>query len=74
MRLLANGTLDPAFGTGGIAVFTKSGRADSIAIQSDGRIVLAGFAAVPSAGNRGLVMRLEANGALDATLRHRRRL
>ena len=67
MRLLANGTLDPAFGTGGVAVFAKSGRADSIAIQSDGRIVLAGFTAVPSAGNRGLVMRLEANGTLDST-------
>lgn len=67
LRLLANGTLDPAFGIGGIVVATQSGRIDSIAIQSDGRIVLAGYASVPSAGNRGLVMRLEANGTLDTT-------
>ena len=48
MRLEANGSLDPTFGTGGL-VFTQIGgnsSASAIAVQTDGRIVLAGIASV----------------------------
>ena len=43
VRYTANGLLDTDFGTSGIETLAASGRADEVAIQSDGRIIVAGF-------------------------------
>jgi uncharacterized delta-60 repeat protein len=63
--------LDPAFGTAGKTSINIAGTADAanaVAIQSDGKIVLAGHAGVDggSNGTIGLV-RLTSNGAVDST-------
>lgn len=44
-RLTAKGSLDPAFGVGGIAIVPLAGDADAaaVALQPDGRIVVAGI-------------------------------
>lgn len=68
-RLNLDGSLDTSFGTGGkvlIAVGSGDDRANSVAIQTDGRIVVAGSA------NNGTnddfaVVRLNANGTLDTS-------
>ncbi len=65
-RYLANGTLDPSFG-GGVGIVTTdfgtaSDEASGVAIQADGRIVVAG-----SAGTSVAVARYNADGTLDAT-------
>ncbi len=68
-RYRANGTLDPAFGSGGKVItpimlgFTVSqDQANDIAIQPDGKIVVAGIAGLYSA-----VVRYNSNGSLDGT-------
>ena len=65
-RYAANGTLDPSFGSGGIVVteFAPGSFdfADDLAVQSDGRIVVAGEAAGDFA-----LARYTADGTLDAT-------
>jgi uncharacterized delta-60 repeat protein len=73
-RLLADGTPDPDFGTGGRAVIaldlTPNGAdiARAIALQSDGRIVLAGAAERnPGGAEAAIVVRLLPNGGLDAS-------
>ncbi|HEY3613517.1 MAG TPA: hypothetical protein VGK92_07425 [Gaiellales bacterium] len=67
LRLLPNGSLDPAFGVGGIATVEppapyRATRAEALAVDTGGRIVLAGEVDddVPA------VMRLLADGAPDA--------
>jgi uncharacterized delta-60 repeat protein len=71
-----DGTLDPSFGAGGKVTTDFFGFADgatSVAIQSDGRIVVGGFASfvgVRDGGQPGphlALARYEANGALDTT-------
>jgi uncharacterized delta-60 repeat protein len=69
-RLNTNGTLDAGFGTAGQARpdfpdFTGS-EANGIALQPDGRIVLAGYG-YKSGKNDLAVARLESGGALDPT-------
>src|SRR4029079_12128796 len=47
VRYLANGSLDPTFGTGGkatLAIPSMDGSARAVAVQDDGRIVIAGIA------------------------------
>jgi uncharacterized delta-60 repeat protein len=66
-RYLANGRLDPSFGSGGIATLSTAGAdaiesAEDVAIQPDGRIVLAG--ANPDAG---VIARFNADGTPDST-------
>lgn len=69
VRLLANGTLDPDFGTGGVANIPVGDGNDfawAVAIQPDGKIVVGGDSA------QGLdtdfsVIRLNPNGTLDTT-------
>ena len=69
VRYNANGTLDATFGTGGkvtTAVGTSDGAAYALAIQADGKLVVAG------ATNNGInydvaLVRYNANGTLDAT-------
>jgi uncharacterized delta-60 repeat protein len=64
-RYMSNGQLDPSFGTGGIAItsFTDSdAEINGIAIQPDGKIVVAGSSASAFA-----LARYLPNGALDTT-------
>lgn len=62
------GHLDPAFSTGGIFTFslnTNNGndnQANAVALQSDGKIVVAG-----QMGSRSGLLRLISNGSLDST-------
>src|SRR5262249_8603792 len=68
-RLNDDGSLDPTFGTGGKVTTRFSTVADDphgIALQPDGKIVVAGNTLVPPQGFRGLVVRYEADGTLDA--------
>jgi uncharacterized delta-60 repeat protein len=77
-RYLSDGTLDASFGTGG-KVITKfenrpdgiapgevSADADSVAVQPDGKIVVAGYANIEGEEDFALV-RYNANGTLDTT-------
>jgi uncharacterized delta-60 repeat protein len=67
VRLNTNGTLDSTFGTGGV-VTIKFGDIDEVltglAIQTDGKILVAGSA---FAGGSGLIARLNTNGSLDSS-------
>ncbi len=69
VRLNTNGTLDTSFDSDGIRLIDIAGGDDTargIAVQSDGKIVVAGVAAV--AGNNDFaVVRLNADGSLDTT-------
>ncbi len=66
VRLLENGTLDPGFGVDGKVTtpFAKFGSAEAVAIQPDGKIVIAG-GAQGIAGAEFLVARYLPSGALD---------
>lgn len=66
----ADGSLDPSFGSGGIARFSFSSSTDyasDLVVQPDGRIVIAG--AVYRAGEEfnGAAFRVRADGALDTS-------
>lgn len=68
MRFTSNGTTDTSFGTGGKTLFNNGGGQDEfgqVAIQPDGKIVVAGESRIP--GNRAdwIVARFDTNGALD---------
>ena len=70
LRYNSDGSLDSTFGTGGIVTNdVQTGSDDvvySIAIQSDGKIILAGYSDDGSNKNAALI-RLNANGTLDNT-------
>jgi len=73
-RLEANGGLDATFGTGGKVMVPfdlgtfKQDYAFGIALQSDGRIVLAGAAAIGAGADHDFAFaRLTSNGTLDTT-------
>lgn len=61
---LPNGTLDPAFGTAGLATasFVGSGFIDALAVQTDGKIVGAGYL-----NGQAAVVRFTASGSLDTS-------
>jgi|GEM_PF-4119953 len=68
-RLLADGSPDASFGTGGVATLDVEGGADlatAVALQPDGQIVVGGSA---TSGTRQpfAAARFDATGALDAT-------
>ncbi len=67
IHYLANGTLDPAFGIGGVStiqISTESDQAYSVAIQSDGKILITGRSG--GAGNKDVaIARVDKNGLLD---------
>lgn len=75
VRFLANGELDPTFGgdpVAGVVVydFTYQGKpspslGNSIAVQSDGRIIVGGLAWPDGQGAKPLVARLLSDGKLD---------
>ena len=63
-RYNTDGTLDPTFGTGGKVIVNFDGSSDralGMAIQSDGRIIIAG------GDNKVLIARLNPDGLLDQT-------
>src|SRR5437660_697142 len=69
--LLSGGSLDPTFGGGGVVttLIGTGGLAYAVAVQPDGKIVVAGEAA-PSAGSFAYhfaLARYNANGTLDTT-------
>lgn len=69
-RLLANGTYDTSFGSGGEAlwgwvIYTHT-RGTSIAVQADGKVLVGGWLASPTESDR-FVRRLTAQGQLDPT-------
>jgi uncharacterized delta-60 repeat protein len=65
-RLRPDGTLDAAFGTGGIArtSYLYGAQANAIALQPDGKIVIAGWISFASY-SEALVARFTADGAFD---------
>lgn len=63
-RYLANGTLDSGFGSAGLVVGPVVGRALAVALQADGRIVVAGDEPI---GQDFRIARYLANGSLDAS-------
>ena len=66
----AAGQLDSSFGKGGIFIAQNAGltntTASAVAIDSKGRIVIAGQAPLPS-GEQPAVVRLNSNGTLDTS-------
>ena len=68
-RLATDGSLDTGFGTGGSVIQTIGSGTDqalALALQSDGRIVVAGVASNGSDGDL-VVLRYTAGGVLDTT-------
>src|SRR5690349_1097145 len=64
-----SGTLDPSFGTGGIVTTDFAGAGDgafAIAVQTDGKLVVAGVAFINDVSNFALA-RYNSNGTLDAS-------
>jgi uncharacterized delta-60 repeat protein len=67
-RFLASGALDSSFGTGGAVtniIGTNGSSPNSIALQSDGKIVVAASASV--GGNDIAILRFNTNGSPDTT-------
>lgn len=67
--LSSPGVLDPSFGTGGKVVTSFAGDAGarSVALQGDGKLVVAGFANGGATADDFALARYNVNGALDAT-------
>jgi uncharacterized delta-60 repeat protein len=67
LRLTARGALDPEFGSGGVAALGGPDGQDpvAVAVQPDGRIVVAARASKEGAPGDFMLVRLEASGALD---------
>jgi uncharacterized delta-60 repeat protein len=68
--LLSAGALDPTFGSGGLVttVPSSAGNAEAMAIQSNGDIVVAGWAKDPRTGEQDfMVARYNLDGSLDTT-------
>lgn len=68
-RYLQNGGLDTTFGSGGrvtTAIGSSNDVANSVAVQSDGKIVVAGYVSI-GGYNDFAVVRYNANGTLDST-------
>jgi uncharacterized delta-60 repeat protein len=69
-RYNANGTLDASFGAGGVVLtpINGSGGASSVAIQADGKIVVAGYVSSPGQSYSDFaVVRLLPDGSLDTS-------
>jgi uncharacterized delta-60 repeat protein len=67
IRLNHDGSIDRSFGAGGISYFSeflgdfKFLQAQSVAVQDDGKLLIAGF------GNEGIIIRLHSDGKLDTS-------
>lgn len=70
LRIQPNGALDASFGAGGRVLTSLGDQSESsaraVAIQSDGKIVVAGYSYSPGTGYVIALTRHLANGALDA--------
>ena len=62
VRYTSDGTLDPSFGSGGIARLGGGAPARDVTLQSDGKIVVGG-----AAGGAFSLVRLNTNGSLDSS-------
>ena len=72
VALTRHGSLDPAVGGDGMVFTDVTPKADSpfaLAIQADGRIVVAGTAALGARDPKFAVVRYERDGSLDATFK-----
>ena len=72
VRLTTQGKLDPTYGSGGKAAFGPTSldeNATAAALQNDGKLVIAGDAALttPGSGRDTLIGRLDTDGLPDAT-------
>lgn len=70
LAFTAAGKLDTTFGTAGatsIDFFSNGGSANALAVESDGKIVVAGLAETDTPETRFAVARLNPNGSLDTT-------
>jgi uncharacterized delta-60 repeat protein len=70
IRYNVDGSLDAGFGTNGVVFIDINGRddvANAVAIQADGKIVIAGTSAVFPQAQQVAVARVNANGSLDAS-------
>lgn len=71
VRYNANGSLDTSFGIKGIVITAISDRsnATSIALQTDGKIVVGGISSIdgPYPTSTGAILRYHSNGTLDST-------
>jgi uncharacterized delta-60 repeat protein len=72
VRYNTNGVLDTSFGLGGTGIVTTPigsyyDRGQALAIQADGKIVVAGHYTTNSFGEAVAVVRYNTNGSLDAT-------
>jgi uncharacterized delta-60 repeat protein len=66
-RFTADGKLDTTFGKGGHVVLDdRRGQARALAVQADGKILVGGWA-LDGTVERGFVVRLDKNGAADAS-------
>src|SRR5437763_533641 len=68
--LLSAGLPDPTFGTNGVvttALGSSHSYANSLAIQSNGKIIAAGYASYSQTGPDFALVRYTANGKLDST-------
>jgi uncharacterized delta-60 repeat protein len=69
-RYNVDGSLDASFGINGVALIDINGRADlaeAVAIQPDGKIVVAGASSIFPEPFQFAVTRVQANGAIDAS-------
>ena len=70
MRLNSDGTLDNTFGTNGVAITDFSNYGENgyaVAIQSDGKLVIAGDIGIGGTDSQALLLRYNRNGTLDST-------
>ena len=71
LRYDSAGLLDPTFGSGGVAKIsfnkTADGNANALAIQSDGKIIVAGYATLKGNTVGFAIARLAQNGSLDTS-------
>jgi uncharacterized delta-60 repeat protein len=72
-RLNSDGSLDQSFGSGGVVVdqlgagATPRSGAEAVAIQPDGKIIVAGDASDAAGNNEVMTARLDADGSLDSS-------
>src|SRR5262249_11513474 len=64
-RYLPNGVLDTSFGANGVATANTSGRAYSVLVQPDGKVVLVGGSAGGNASAQFALSRFNPDGGLD---------
>jgi len=68
-RFSSGGGLDPTFGSNGIVTYSASCRGNAMAVDSEGKILVAGYInSIPGDGSKKMaVWRYDSSGAADAT-------